>query len=175
MLYVYSAKYPEVSAFAMNIAVFSDTHGRTRGMLRAIAAEQPDLVFHLGDNERDAQSILRANPVQALLVVCGNCDYSPEQPETREVTLEGVKFYATHGHRHRVKYELETILNVGHFSGADVVLFGHSHRAVCEQVDGMWVINPGTSGLGETPTYALIRLKDGSVASCEIKPIPKGS
>ena len=49
----------------MKIAVFSDTHGRTRGMLRAIRNEAPDLVFHLGDNEKDALSVNRQNPVQA--------------------------------------------------------------------------------------------------------------
>ena len=69
----------------MKIAVFSDTHGRTRGMLRAIKNEAPDLVFHLGDNEKDALSVNRQDPVQALLVVCGNCDHTPTQPEVREV------------------------------------------------------------------------------------------
>lgn len=157
----------------MKIAVFSDTHGRTRGMLRAIRDEQPDLVFHLGDNDRDAQSILRQNPVQALLVVCGNCDYYSEEPEVREVTLEGVHFYATHGHRYQVKYDLEPILNAGHFAGANVVLFGHSHRAVCRQVGDIWLINPGTSGLGEKPTYAVLDVLNGAVHSCEIRWIPK--
>ena len=158
---------------AMKIAVFSDTHGRTRGMLRAIQAEQPDLVFHLGDNEKDAQSILRANPVQALLVVCGNCDHTPVNPETREVTIEGVRFFATHGHRYGVKYDLDPILNTGHFAGANVVLFGHSHRAVCQQVADMWVVNPGTSGLGEAPSYAVLLVENGEVQSCEIRKSPK--
>lgn len=158
---------------AMKITVFSDTHGRTSGMLRAIRQEAPDLVFHLGDNEKDAKAVERQNPMQALLVVCGNCDHTPTQPETREVTLAGVKVFAAHGHRHRVKYDLDPILNAGHFAGAGLVLFGHSHRALCREIAGMWVVNPGTSGLGETPTYAVIALEDGKVKSCEIRDIPK--
>ncbi len=130
-------------------------------------------VFHLGDNEKDALSVNRQDPVQALLVVCGNCDHTPTQPEVREVTLEGVKVYATHGHRQRVKYDLDPILNTGHFAGADVVLFGHSHKALCQQIAGMWLINPGTSGLGERPTYALLEFENGEVKSAEIKEIPK--
>lgn len=157
----------------MKLTVFSDTHGRTKGMLRAIRQEAPDLVFHLGDNEKDAQSVLRQNPVQALLVVCGNCDHTPTQPESREFTLEGVKVFAAHGHRHRVKYDLEPIMNAGYFAGAGLVLFGHSHRAVCQNVDGMWVVNPGTSGLGEKPTYAVIEIAEGAVKSAEIREIPK--
>lgn len=157
----------------MKITVFSDTHGRTSGMLRAIRQEAPDLVFHLGDNEKDAKAVERQNPMQALLVVCGNCDHTPTQPETREVTLAGVKVFAAHGHRHRVKYDLDPILNAGHFAGAGLVLFGHSHRALCREIAGMWVVNPGTSGLGETPTYAVIALEDGKVKSCEIRDIPK--
>ncbi len=157
----------------MKIAVFSDTHRKTSGMLRAIELEQPDLVFHLGDNERDAESIARKYPAQAMLVVCGNCDHTPVNPETREVTLEGVKILATHGHRYRVKYELEPLLNLAHFSGAQVALFGHSHRAVCERFGKIWLVNPGTSGLGETPTYAVIEVRDGAVQSCEIRKIPR--
>lgn len=155
------------------IAVFSDTHGRTRGMLRAIREEAPDYVFHLGDNERDAKSIERQDPTQALLCVCGNCDYAPEQPEAREATIGGVKIYAVHGHRHRVKYELDPILNAGQFAGADIVLFGHSHRAVCQNVDGLWLLNPGTSGLGVQPTYGVFEVEDGKILRCEIRPIPK--
>ena len=157
----------------MKIAVFSDTHGRTRGMLRAIRLEAPDLVFHLGDYERDAQSILRQNPVQALLTVCGNCDHTPTQPETREVTLEGVKVYAAHGHRHRVKWELDPILNAGHFTGAGVILFGHTHKALCQCIEGIWVVNPGTAGMGEAPTYAVLEIAGGEVRGAEIREIPK--
>lgn len=158
---------------AKKIAVFSDTHGRTRGMLRAVQNEAPDLVFHLGDNERDAKAIERQDPVQAMLCVCGNCDYAPENPEARETEIEGVKIYAVHGHRHHVKYDLGPILNAGQFAGADIVLFGHSHRPVCRCVDGLWLLNPGTSGLGETPTYGVFEVENGKILRCEIYRIPK--
>ena len=142
----------------MRILVFSDTHGRTRGMLRAIQNEAPDLVFHLGDNEKDALSVNRQDPVQALLVVCGNCDHTPTQPEVREVTLEGVKVYATHGHRQRVKYDLDPILNTGHFAGADVVLFGHTHSSEYKKMGDVTLFNPGSVGRGRR-SYGLIFVK----------------
>ena len=37
----------------MKIAVFSDTHGNTGKMLRAVEALRPDAIVHLGDYERD--------------------------------------------------------------------------------------------------------------------------
>ena len=64
-------------------------------------------------------------------------------------------------------------MNNGHFAGADVVLFGHSHKALCQKIAGMWLINPGTSGLGERPTYALLEFQNGEVRSAEIREIPK--
>ena len=31
-------------------------------------------------------------------------------------------------------------------SGVDILLFGHTHRACCQQLeDGLWVMNPGAS------------------------------
>ena len=41
----------------MRIAVFSDTHGRTDGMIRAVRDEKPDAVIHLGDCERERANL----------------------------------------------------------------------------------------------------------------------
>ena len=38
----------------MKIAVFSDTHGFSRGMENAVAEYEPDQIIHLGDGMRDA-------------------------------------------------------------------------------------------------------------------------
>ena len=58
----------------MKILVFSDSHGRTLGMVRAVRQQQPDAVFHLGDCERDTQRLEKEFPDLPLYRVCGNCD-----------------------------------------------------------------------------------------------------
>ena len=55
--------------------VFSDSHGRTLGMVRAVRQQQPDAVFHLGDCERDTQRLEKEFPDLPLYRVCGNCGY----------------------------------------------------------------------------------------------------
>ena len=76
-------------------------------MVRAIRQQQPDAVFHLGDCERDTQRLEKEFPDLPLYRVCGNCDREPVNPEVLQLTLDGVKFFLTHGHRYSVKYTLE--------------------------------------------------------------------
>ena len=157
----------------LKLAIFSDTHGRTKGMLRAIEKSKPDTVFHLGDCEADVQRIRQAFPTLPICSVSGNCDHDPIEPDARVFTMGGgVKIFATHGHRYRVKYQLEPLLNAGHFSEAQLILFGHTHKAYCETYAGMWVLNPGTAGMGAEPTYGIAYLENGAVRSCNVLPIP---
>ena len=48
----------------MKIAVFSDTHGFSRGMINAVEEYKPDQIIHLGDGMNDAE-MLRARNVSA--------------------------------------------------------------------------------------------------------------
>lgn len=105
-------------------------------MVRAIRQQQPDAVFHLGDCERDTQRLEKEFPDLPLYRVCGNCDREPVNPEVLQLTLDGVKFFLTHGHRYSVKYALDALLNAAYFAGADMVLFGHTHRAMSETHTG---------------------------------------
>lgn len=116
-------------------------------MVRAIRQQQPDAVFHLGDCERDTQRLEKEFPDLPLYRVCGNCDREPVNPEVLQLTLDGVKFFLTHGHRYSVKYTLDALLNAAYFAGADMVLFGHTHRAMSETMQGLYVVNPARRAL----------------------------
>ena len=80
-------------------------------MVRAVRQQQPDAVFHLGDCERDTQRLEKEFPDLPLYRVCGNCDREPVNPEVLQCTLDGVKFFCTHGDRYGVKYTLDALLN----------------------------------------------------------------
>ena len=105
--------------------------------------------------------------------VCGNCDREPVNPEVLQCTLDGVKFFCTHGDRYGVKYTLDALLNAAYFAGADIVLFGHTHRALSETTQGLYVVNPGTAGVGAVCTYACIETRDGAIRSAGIHAIPE--
>ena len=142
-------------------------------MVRAVRQQQPDAVFHLGDCERDTQRLEKEFPYLPLYRVCGNCDREPVNPEVLQPTLDGVKFFLTHGHRYSVKYTLDALLNAAYFVGADMVLLGHTHHAMSETMQGLYVVNPGTAGVGPACTYACIETEDGAVRSVGIHAIPE--
>ena len=147
----------------MKLLVFSDSHGAVAPMLRAVREEKPDAVIHLGDCVRDAQALRADFP--GLVSVSGNCDWGDEGPERAELTLGGVRVFACHGHRYGVKTGLDALCNAGHFSGAGLVLFGHTHVPLKARAGEMLLVNPGPA----KRSYAVIELEDGEIHSAELK------
>ena len=155
----------------MILAVFSDTHGNTAGMLSAVRRMRPDVLVHLGDNLRDSAELAREFPELPLHAVPGNCDFARREPDTDTFMAGLVTVLATHGHRYSVKYGLDSLLNAAHFSGAGLVLYGHTHIARIDYYGGMTVVNPGISGLGPQPSFALIEIGADDRISAKILPI----
>ncbi|MCL2342986.1 MAG: metallophosphoesterase [Firmicutes bacterium] len=138
----------------MKIAVFSDSHGQTRDMLRAIQASRPDVIFHLGDVCRDTAPIGQAFPDIPLYAVRGNCDFAAREETVLFLTLGGTRFFLTHGHLYGVKSGLYDLIDTAKKRGADAVLFGHTHRAHMRFDRGMYVINPGAAGSSGVRSWA---------------------
>ena len=120
----------------MKIAILSDTHG----LLRPEVLEHlkdADAILHGGDINK--QSIVdQLRQYAPLYVVRGNNDKEWAQaiPHHLTVTLDGVRFYMVHNQK-EIPAEL---------SGADVVVFGHSHKYVQEERNGLLWLNPGSCG-----------------------------
>lgn len=155
----------------MILAVFSDTHGSTAGMAAAVRRVRPDILVHLGDHIRDTAVLEREFPDLPLHAVPGNCDFAAREPDPDIFFAGPVKVFATHGHRYSVKLGLDGLLNAAHFSGAGLVLYGHTHIARIDYYGGMTVVNPGTSGLGPQPSFALIEIGADDRISAKILPI----
>ena len=146
----------------MKLLILSDSHRKMEYMYRAVEREQPDGIVHLGDHDRDAERLSKRYPRIPLWSVSGNCDYGAA-PERIVETLEGVRFFMTHGHTLRVKYGLLRAELAAREAEANVLLFGHTHCAMCDWHNGLWILNPGTcSGMGPV-TYAVIELDHGAV------------
>ena len=113
-------------------------------MVRAIRQQQPDAVFHLGDCERDTQRLEKEFPDLPLYRVCGNCDREPVNPEVLQLTLDGVKFFLTHGHRYSVHYGTDRLQELIKYDGYDIVMYGHTHVQNLERYGGAYIVNPGS-------------------------------
>ena len=90
----------------MKILVLSDSHGNISNMLRAVEAESPRMIFHLGDCWRDAERLLDLVPDIPLCQVPGNCDYRSAEPTEQLLCLEDKRILLCHGHTYSVKQSL---------------------------------------------------------------------
>ena len=112
----------------------------------SIKALNPDMILHLGDVTDDAD-LMEALLDREVRRVPGNCDVADREPGTLFIKVEGLLILATHGHHHRVKTTLHDLARDAKKHGAKVALFGHTHVALEDEVDGVMVLNPGSASL----------------------------
>ncbi len=144
----------------VRVGVVSDTHC-------------PEFLAQLPDRGEDTLAALRRlAPVEA---VKGDHDRSLfAVPDSREVTVEGKRIVVVHGQRSRWLEEPNTLLwtlSLGYFRPhrglprtlrrrfprADAIVYGHTHTARAETIEGVLLFNPG--GVHQwNPTTASRRL-----------------
>lgn len=129
----------------MKVLVFSDSHGNLLHMENAVRQDKPDMVLHLGDVNPDARALQEIFPDLPMEWVCGNCDGLRTDLEAeRLLLLEGHRVLMMHGHTRGVKLGCGAAVQEARRQRAEVLLFGHTHEAVCTYEAGLWVMNPGT-------------------------------
>lgn len=154
----------------MKILVLSDSHSTLRLMRSAVQAIKPNAIIHLGDFFDDGEVIHEENMHITYHSVPGNCDKHRMyqfRPETLCYPVCGVKLFMTHGHNHGVKQGLYSLVADAKAANAQAVLFGHTHNALCEQRDGLWILNPGACNHGGG-TVGLIEAENGNILNCRI-------
>lgn len=138
--------------------VLSDTHGNTKalGDLDGIFSEN-DYIIHLGDTSSDGSVIRKRYPAKTTLLN-GNCDlYSKFGEDECVICVEGVKIFACHGHNYSVKTTLVRLAARAKELGCDIALYGHTHEAREDLIDGVTLLNPGSlSRFGEKSYLYLV-------------------
>ena len=130
----------------MKILVFSDSHGQPDFMQEMITRNRrADAVIFLGDGQRDIELMRSMFPEIAFIAVRGNCDFGSDLPVREIVNLDGVRILCTHGHYYNVKSTLYNLVCAAREAEADLVLFGHTHQALCDYEDGLHIMNPGSA------------------------------
>ena len=126
---------------AIIVGLVSDTHGLVRpGVFEALRGVSQ--ILHAGDvGGRGVLDELRAiAPVRA---VYGNTDPAGPPLEARLTLRAGeVEILVTHGHELR-GLTPDRLLSL--YSG-DVIVYGHTHRALVHRAGTRLVVNPGAAG-----------------------------
>lgn len=149
---------------AMRIGVLSDTHGSLALLERAVAQMGPvDLILHAGDYYEDSCRLAQAGV--RVIGVLGNCDCRVDGPAERLVQLGGKRLLLTHGHRYRVKQDFRLLLARARELGADVVVFGHTHRAEAFWLGKVLFLNPGSlyAPVGDGPSYGMLLVSEEGI------------
>lgn len=150
----------------MLIAVVADTHGETKGICRHLKQWEPDMLIFAGDYYRDGEKIAQSLQID-YHGVRGNCDRSETRAGDEEIiTVMDKKFYVLHGHLYGVKQSISRLYYRAMELEADVVIYGHTHAAQVEQIDRLWMINPGSASrprFDNRGSYVLIELQKGVI------------
>jgi len=146
----------------------SDTHGYIYNAREALD-RHPDveMVLHLGDYCKDAVRLSQLYPNIKFEYVYGNCDIGVGTVSAdKTIEIEGVTIFMTHGHKYSVKWDYNRIVAKAQAERASVVLFGHTHVAVIDNIDNKLVINPGSiseSRSSKSESYIILNIVEDKV------------
>ncbi len=146
----------------MKILVVSDTHGKHKNLDIILEREKDiDMFIHLGDVE-GGECYIDAVVECEKHIVRGNNDFFSDLPCEQEFYIGKYKVFITHGHSYYVSLGTENIRQEGKARGADIVMFGHTHKPVLEKYPDIVVLNPGSVSYprqsGKQPSYMTIEM-----------------
>lgn len=139
----------------IRIGIISDTHGHLDERVADIIADC-DIAVHAGDIM--GQNVLEKMQPKSgqIIAVRGNNDSEFIWPTHEHDTLKdidhvasmqlpGGKLVVVHGHQHGGNHPQHDEMRE-HYSDARAIVYGHSHKMVCDTDCQPWVINPGAAG-----------------------------
>jgi len=150
----------------LTVGLISDTHGLLRpevlGVFEGVAH-----IVHAGDvGSTEILDELRAiAPVTSVWGNTDDWDVREAVPEIATVELGGVRIAVIHGQQFGSP---SPSLVAGAHPGADLIVFGHSHKPVIERVGPVLAVNPGSAGprrFGSPVTVALATISGGEVSA----------
>lgn len=149
----------------MRILVVSDTHGDYFTLQRVVTAQpKAEIVIHLGDGEQQSLQLVADFPEKMIVRVRGNCDWGSDLPTIQKLRIAGKNIFATHGHLYQVKMGYYSAYMAAREQKADVLLFGHTHNAMTDYDDGLYVMNPGSLH-GSYATYGILDITDAGIVT----------
>lgn len=144
----------------MKILVISDTHGKLNKVREVFKKlTNIDLIIHAGDFISDGHELEKEFNVPVIAVE-GNCDGSYSNEDFKIAETEYGKILITHGHMDNVDFGLQNLMYKAMENNCKAVVFGHTHKALIDEYNGIHFINPGSLTRprdGSDGSYAIIR------------------
>lgn len=142
------------------VGLISDTHGLLRPRVHEALAGV-ELIFHAGDVGGD-EILDELSLIAPVLAVYGNTDApgNPRLTDSIERTIGGLSIHVSHGHEVGSPTPARLLARYG----AQVIVYGHTHRQHVAEVDGRLVVNPGAAGAKRfklEPSVARLTIADG--------------
>lgn len=149
----------------MKVVVVSDTHGSHRNLEKVLEEEKPmDMLIHLGDVEggEDYITALADCPTH---IVRGNNDFFSDLPGEEEFMMGGYHMFISHGHYYYVSMGEERLKEEARARGADIVMYGHTHKPTLTREEDLITLNPGSIAYprqeGRRPSYMVMEIGGG--------------
>jgi uncharacterized protein len=151
------------------VGLISDTHGLLRADVHDALAGV-ELILHAGDVGGDEilDELALIAPVHAVF---GNTD-SPDDPRLAEAIVReigGVRVHVSHGHELGSPTPEKLLARYPE----DVLVYGHTHKALVARAEGRLVVNPGAAGprrFDLLPSVGRLTIRSGK-ADVEIVPL----
>ena len=157
----------------MNILIVSDTHRKNENYMKVLQkVGRVDLVIHLGDIEGSEYTIQEAAgcPVE---MVAGNNDFFSSLPSEKTLQIGKYCVMITHGHHYYINMGNEMLKKEAIVQGADIVMYGHTHKPVIEVSDAITAINPGSLSYprqeNRKPSYIIMEVDERGEAKFKLE------
>ncbi|HVO34022.1 MAG TPA: metallophosphoesterase family protein [Gemmatimonadales bacterium] len=147
----------------MRLGLIADTHGKVRAQVHEVF-RKVDLILHAGD-VGGADVLEELELLAPVTAVYGNVDapiMKRRLPQVARLEVDDLRFVVTHGDQLASR---EPAALKAAFPDADVIVFGHTHRALIRNLpDFSVVINPGAAGpvrFDCKPSVAILETEPG--------------
>ena len=146
----------------MRILIVSDTHRHNENLYEVVnRIGKIDMLIHCGDIECQTEMITDVVDCPAI-IVRGNNDFFSNLERDQVFNIENYRIMVTHGHYYNVSLGVDMLVDEALFRGANVVMYGHTHRPHMEIRDDITIINPGSISYprqdGRQATYMIMEI-----------------
>lgn len=153
------SRLSHIEAALVRVALIADTHGVLDPRLRALI-DDCDACVHAGDIGGGAVLAAITPRGGHVVAVRGNNDVAAKWPEVDRhslarlpdeaaLDLPGGRLVVVHGDQYPARDRHKRLRRA--YPDAQALVYGHSHRLVCDRDIRPWVLNPGAAG--RTRTY----------------------
>lgn len=148
----------------VQIVLVSDNHGRIQP-LQYLRTAWPDAGYYLNCGDVCVPEVY----AEGFACVKGNMDNAFEYPMSMEIEIGKHRILVVHGHRHLFRYnDYSFLCETARRKECGTVFFGHLHRYIDTEINGIRLLNPGSirsNRDGTPPSYMIVTVTDDAVTA----------